>query len=205
MAYNGLIQKLYVAYYGRPADSGGYAYWTDRLAKSDLAGTLDAFSQSPEFEDRFGDLDNEALVDGLYRQLFNRSPEAEGLDFYTEALASGRSSLAEISLQIANGAQNTDATILENKLTAAARFTETIWGPDASSLDASADEAAAFLDTVNASAPPASSEIPDILADLSTEILTLEQALALDVLLEVLAHRLGHTCTRDRRRKSLAR
>ena len=178
MAYTGLIQKLYVAYYGRPADSEGYAYWTDRLAERDLAGILDAFSQSPEFEDRFGDLDNEALVDGLYRQLFNRSPEAEGLNFYTEALASGRSSLAEISLQIANGAQNTDATILENKLTAAARFTETIWGTGPSSLDASADEAAAFLDTVDASAPPASSEIPDILIDLSTEILTLEQALA---------------------------
>jgi V8-like Glu-specific endopeptidase len=184
MAYNDLIQKLYVAYYGRPADVGGHAYWTAALAEGELDSVLDAFSQSPEFDDRFGGLNDTALVDGLYRQLFNRSPEAEGLDFYTAALASGRSSLAEISLQIANGAQDTDATVLGNKLTAAARFTETIWGPDTPSLDASADEAAAFLDTIDASPPPTSNEIPIILAEVSTETLTLEQALAKETLPE---------------------
>ena len=182
MAYDGLIQELYVAYYGRPADPGGYAYWSDRLGDAALAEILDAFSQSPEFEDRFGNLGNEALVEGLYQQLFNRSPESEGLSFYTDALASGRWSLAEISLQIANGAQNADATILDHKLTAASRFTETIWGPDSSSIDATANEAAAFLETIDASAPPAASEIPDILVEISTETLTLQQALAAETL-----------------------
>jgi len=27
------IQKLYIAYFNRPADPGGLAYWTDQLAK----------------------------------------------------------------------------------------------------------------------------------------------------------------------------
>ncbi|KAF0280917.1 DUF4214 domain-containing protein [Spiribacter aquaticus] len=182
MAYDGLIQTIYVANYGRPADPDGYAYWSDRLGDGSLTGILEDFSQSAEFENRFGDLDNQALVEGLYQQLFNRSADTEGLAFYTEALADGRWSLAEISLRIANGAQNTDATILENKLTAASRFTETVWGPDSSSVDATAEEAAAFIDIIGESPPPAASAIPGILADITTETLTLQQALAAETL-----------------------
>ena len=122
-----LAQQMYIAYYGRPADPAGQEFWAEQFdASDDLTQALSAFGTSQEFTDNFGTLDNEALINNLFTQLFNRVADAEGLAFYTDRLDSGEATLASIAKQIADGAQNDDATILANKTTVANTYTAAV-------------------------------------------------------------------------------
>jgi hypothetical protein len=42
------IQKMYLGFYGRPADLGGMIYWRDRLIKEGFGAIVEAFMTSPE-------------------------------------------------------------------------------------------------------------------------------------------------------------
>ena len=124
------VQKMYVAYYGRPGDDGGVKFWAEQLSQNngDLSAIIDSFANSEEFQERFGDLDNEQLVDNIYQQLFGRGADPEGLKFYVDHLVAGTKTLGTIALDIANGAQpdNDDGLIIANKLTVAEAFTEAV-------------------------------------------------------------------------------
>ncbi|MCQ4254424.1 DUF4214 domain-containing protein [Stutzerimonas stutzeri] len=63
-----LIQSLYVAYYGRPADPAGLEFWANTLELNtgDIQVILPDFGNSPEFVKRFGNMDNTSLIDNLY-------------------------------------------------------------------------------------------------------------------------------------------
>ena len=82
----------YLAYYGRPADAGGLAYWVASLAGQggNMDATFAAFGRSQEFQQRFGHLAGEQLIANLYQQMYWRDPEPGGAAFYAEKLASGQ-------------------------------------------------------------------------------------------------------------------
>ncbi len=118
-----IMQEMYVAYYGRPAEPAGLQYWADRLsADSNLDDILAAFGTSAEYNDNYGQLTNAELIKGLYQQMFNRDPDPSGLEFYTNRLESGEASLASIAKQIADGALNSDAETLDNKVALASKY-----------------------------------------------------------------------------------
>lgn len=122
------VQSMYIAYYGRPADPVGLAWWADRLDQcgGDLAAILDAFGNSAEYRDRFDGLDNAEIIDRFYQQVFNRNADAEGLAYYLGELTAGRMTLASIAKNIWDGAINDDAGVVRDKLDAAAYFTARI-------------------------------------------------------------------------------
>jgi len=71
-AVESMVQDLYIAYYGRPADVEGLAYWSGELNKGiNLDTMLPLFGNSPEYQERFGTMDVDDLIRNLYRQLFN--------------------------------------------------------------------------------------------------------------------------------------
>lgn len=139
-----LIQQLYIAYYGRPADPDGIDYWTERLAENgnDTGEMLDAFANSDEFADRFGSLNEQDLVNNLYEQILGRPAEDAGLAFYTGMLARGDSSLIDLALDIANGAQGDDVMVIEKRVEVAQAFTQGVSERD---LEYGSIEAAAQL------------------------------------------------------------
>ena len=152
MATADRVQEVYIAYYGRPADPDGLAFWVDQLeaAGGDLATIIDAFGNSDEFNERFGDDDAAALINNIYQNLFNRDSEAEGLEFYLGLLDDGVS-LASIALRILDGADGDDVATLANKLAAANAFTAEV---DASGTvyegSDAADAANAWLAAIDA-------------------------------------------------------
>nr|WP_298523231.1 DUF4214 domain-containing protein [uncultured Halomonas sp.] len=121
-----LTQQLYVAYYGRPADKEGLNYWADRIEAEGVGNVVSAFGNSSEFQEQYGDLENDALVENLYQQLFSRSADASGLEYYTGVLTRGEKSLAEIALTISNAAVGSDKTVLNTKIDAADYYTENV-------------------------------------------------------------------------------
>ncbi len=159
------IQQMYIAYYGRPADPDGLEYWADRLdeAGGSLEAIVNSFGTSAEFTERYGDLGFADLVNNLYQQAFDRSPEQDGLDFYVDRLNKNEASLADIAVQILDGAQNDHLAIISNKLSVAAAFTAKV---EEENLDYSGNEAAeaakAILGGVTADPASVTSVINDI-------------------------------------------
>ena len=122
-----LAQEMYVAYYGRPADPEGLAFWCIQFDLTDnLDNALDAFGNSPEFQAGFAGLTDTQLINNLYVQMFNHNADPEGLAFYLARLESGEATLATIAKQIADGAQALDRVILDNKIEVANFFTEDV-------------------------------------------------------------------------------
>ncbi len=135
------VQTMYVAYYGRPGDPDGVAFWSQQVSNAggDLGEIIDAFGTSEEYEDRFGNLGNEQLLNNLYQQLFSRDADEAGLEFYLGELAAGRMTLPTIALNIANGVQegNDDFSIVSNRLAMAVQFTSSV---SSQGLDYSGEE-----------------------------------------------------------------
>lgn len=82
------VEDLYRAFFLREPDEAGLDYWT-RWVSGAEGGILQAaehFARSPEFVDRYGDLDNEGYVLQLYRNILGREPDPEGLEYWVWAL-----------------------------------------------------------------------------------------------------------------------
>ncbi|CAK0781063.1 exported hypothetical protein [Gammaproteobacteria bacterium] len=135
-SFDGKISKIYLGYYGRCGDPGGFAYWCGRFAQAggDLSGIITAFGSSEEYTSRFSGQSDSWLIDNLYANMFNRSVEPEGLDFYLSLLSQRREdwtqshggdstgateyALSRIALDILNGASGSDLITLNNKVAA---------------------------------------------------------------------------------------
>jgi len=122
------VQKIYVAYYGRPADPAGLQYWAGQLAANggNLTSIINAFGNSSESTALYAGASDSAKVTAIYQQLFNRAPDSAGLAFYTGELTAGRMTAASIALNVANGASGTDLTSLNNKVTVGTAFTDAL-------------------------------------------------------------------------------
>lgn len=125
-SYRDQVQLMYVAYYGRPGDNGGLDFWAGQLESNggDLRNIINAFGDSAEFLDRYGDLGSEDLVNNVFQQLFNRDADPAGLAFYTGKLDAGELTLGSIALDVANGAsaENSDGKSRDNKVAVANSF-----------------------------------------------------------------------------------
>jgi hypothetical protein len=140
--YQDVIQRIFVGYFGRPADPAGLAYWAEQFnaAKlpSDLPSLVRAYATNPEaraFVDAFGtsqeslDLyggDNDAFVTSIYRNIFGRDPDVVGKAYWVDAINKGVMSRAIAALTIMNGAQGTDVAVISKKVNAAQSFTASL-------------------------------------------------------------------------------
>jgi len=118
------IIDAYIAYYGRPPDPLGLAGWAGQLERGDLHqnAVLSIFGDSDEFQNEYGRMDAWQRVNNLYVQIFGRTGDEAGVDFYTVMYESGGRSLATIAIDILQGAKNDDYTVLENRRKVARHF-----------------------------------------------------------------------------------
>ncbi|ARU57222.1 GSDH family dehydrogenase [Oleiphilus messinensis] len=148
-SYEQLVQLIYIAFYGRPADPAGLSFWASELANNqgDLTAIIEFFGSSVEFTERFGQFDSTALINNLFSQIFSREADSGGLAFYDELFTSGQLSLQQISLDILNGAQGNDAQIIANKLSVAVYFTNAV---ETGSLSYDSENISVIVDIMNA-------------------------------------------------------
>lgn len=93
------VARLYYTTLGRAPDAGGLASWTAALGHTlTLGQEADAFMASPEFQQKYGALDNMHFVDALYQNTLGRAPDAGGEAAWTQALATGNLSRAQVVL-----------------------------------------------------------------------------------------------------------
>ena len=126
--YTDAIQKLYVAYFNRPADYEGLAFWEKVLTANggDISIVSRAHAASPEYQQQVAGKTNFQIVNQIYNNLFNRDADVEGLQFWADRLTEGTFTVDQIVKVIADNASDTDAkdaTTYKNKVAAATAFT----------------------------------------------------------------------------------
>ena len=170
--YTAQIESIYLAYYGRPADVTGLAYWNTALntAKGDLASIINSFGTSAEATSLYSSSSNIAKINAIYVALFNRSADAEGLIYYAGLLDNGTKSQASIALDILNGATGDDLTLITKKLVVSADFTAAMQN-DATAMIAYAGTTAATTARSMLSAVTATSDDSGVV---STTLTTIE-------------------------------
>ncbi len=154
--YIDLVQKTYIAYYGRPGDYSGLMFWADQLEKKngDLSAIIQQFGNSVESQNLYAGTGYREQVQKIYQQMFGRDPDASGWEFYVGKLEKGEYTLQTIALNVLNGASGSDATIIANKLAIANQFTTSLHeqGRDYSYMgDADAKSVREMLSQVTAS------------------------------------------------------
>lgn len=123
-----VVNSVYLAYYGRPADPSGLAFWSMQLERvgGDFGLLVDAFANSAEATFRFqGDTTAERIAT-IYLQVFDRTPDAAGLAFWVGAVEQGHATLASVTMSMLHGAQGSDIAISMLRQQAAADFTSLV-------------------------------------------------------------------------------
>lgn len=144
-AYTDIVQRIYVAYFGRPADTSGLPFFNQHLSTANApTGVIDlvnayhanpaireivnTFGNSPESNQLYSG-GNEAFVTAIYRNLFNREPDAGGLAFWVNNINNGNMTRASAAITIMAGAAGSDIAIVTNKTLAATTFTNSLDTP----------------------------------------------------------------------------
>lgn len=178
--YHEVVQQLYVAYFGRPADTGGLANFSAQMealgapvgiqdldfAYNNNAGVralIDSFGNSEESAALYSG-DNDVFITAIYANVLNRTPDAEGKAFWLNALNSGSLTRARASFSIMAGALVNgspqgllDAQLVRNRIAVARAFTSALDSQaetDAYNGYAAAATARAMLAGVTAASDP---------------------------------------------------
>ena len=191
------VQKLYIAYFGRPADPSGINYWLSNLNNflylKEISSEL---SIQEEYKKQI--LNNNSIefkINKLYLNLFNRKVDFEGLNYWIEMI-NHKYNISDIVCDLISSKQkpylinleqeSRDMHILENKVLVAEMFTKQIsksitlinlYKPDSISPWSSGDvllRVTDFLATVNHEKVSLEqiNEVIHSISNLSIEILT---------------------------------
>jgi Ca2+-binding RTX toxin-like protein len=139
------ITAIYVGYFDRAPDPAGLNYWIGRYdefkdgaADGDAGLTLQqiatSFSTQIESTSIYPFFDTpsvasaQAFITQVYLNLFNRSPDTAGLDYWTNELTSGAQPVGQIIMSIISGATNSaagnDVDTINNKIEAGCYWVE---------------------------------------------------------------------------------
>ncbi|TCB50290.1 filamentous hemagglutinin N-terminal domain-containing protein [Acinetobacter terrestris] len=101
-----VIQQLYIAYFGRPADEAGLAYWTTQLSSGAISQSdiINAFTNAAQNSGNSSGAasstnsgssalgtNQSEIIDQIYQSLFARSPDEAGLAYWVTQLSSNGS------------------------------------------------------------------------------------------------------------------
>lgn len=144
--YNPVVQRVYVAYFGRPADPAGQAFFANNynnagapldirgvsdayFTNAAVRGLVDAFGTSQESMDLYPGA-NAEFVNAIYRNLFNREAEPDGLAFWVRAIDIGAMTRGSAAIAIMAGALGADDELITKKLRVASDFTLALNTPE---------------------------------------------------------------------------
>lgn len=93
------VFRLYQAYFNRYPDTAGLVYHTNAYAadlpvlghQQALIRISTNFSNSFEFKDKYGEVDNRGFIELIYANVLRRNPDKAGLDYWTGVLDAGTS------------------------------------------------------------------------------------------------------------------
>ncbi|UYF98771.1 DUF4214 domain-containing protein [Halomonas sp. GD1P12] len=83
------LLRLYDAAFDRDADGQGLGYWLDISEEFELIDIAHGFLASEEFQQQNGSLQNDAFIDLMYANVFEREADAAGKQYWLDEMAGG--------------------------------------------------------------------------------------------------------------------
>lgn len=85
------IYRLYTAVFLREPDQAGFDGWVDNYSAQGwhLLRIAQFFTESPEFQERYGSLSDAEFIDLIYQNVLNRLPDAAGREFWIGEMSKG--------------------------------------------------------------------------------------------------------------------
>jgi len=153
------VAKLYVATFNRAPDITGLNYWAYDSGLS-IYNIAKSFFEQSETQTLYPTgTPNTEFITSVYQNLFNRTPDEEGLNYWDDELSNDRISKENFIQAVINGAKNTDVSrdidILNNKTTVGLNYA------DEGLSDV--DEAKSVMSNITAS----NTSVDDALADIA--------------------------------------
>ncbi len=167
------VQEAYLAYFGRPADAGGLAYWQ---TQSDVSTMDVGFAASTEYANLYANMNSTQRVTQVYQDVLGRAPDTAGLNYWSGQLDAGSQTISSLVATILNAvltepAGGTDINTIDNRLTYAASFT--------TAVSASAADIASYSGTAASNAARVDmSSVVDTTTSLTEALNTLATSIA---------------------------
>jgi hypothetical protein len=122
------IQKLYVEYFGRPADPSGLNFWVRAMNQDPnvITQIQTDFAQSAEYQANYGGMSNHDAVEAVYHNMFGRVGDADGVKFWTDALDNHWVTIEHVvseMVKAAQTAQNNDSIVFNGRLAVSVEYT----------------------------------------------------------------------------------
>ena len=93
------VARLYFAYFVRPPDKGGLDYWVNRYKGGmKLSAISSNFAASSEFTNKYGNLTNRQFVEKIYNNLFERTGDPSGVNYWTGKLDRRESTRGQVMI-----------------------------------------------------------------------------------------------------------
>lgn len=174
--YYDVVQKLYISYFGRPADPNGLTNFSAQLlalgapndapdlaaaykTNANIKALIDTFGTSAESMALYGSGDTTSFVTAIFQNVLGRQPASSGLQFWVDGINGGGVTQGDAALAIMAGAltNNTaqgliDATLIGNRVAVAGNFSAALVSPgqvNAYSGSSAAASARTMLATVD--------------------------------------------------------
>lgn len=98
------LDRLYEAYFLRPADTDGFNYWMGQYRTgASLSDIAEQFARSQEFVNRYGHLTFGDFLDQLYADVLLRDPDEVGKAYWLDLLERGSLNRGEIVVYFTEG------------------------------------------------------------------------------------------------------
>lgn len=117
------LTKLYIATFNRAPDKAGLEYWLESgLALEEIA---QSFFDQDETKEKYPDgFSNADFIISIYVNLFSRSADSEGFEYWHKELELGKIEQSMFILAVINGARDDDKKLLDNKTKVGLAFVE---------------------------------------------------------------------------------
>ena len=120
-----MVDRLYLIFFGRTPDAGGYDYWIhERSHGESLEDIAEWFAESSEFQRRYGGGTFEDFLNRLYTNVLERDPDVTGNRYWLNQLEQGEVTRGTIVVYFSEGDEavglsrlRTERTVLERILT----------------------------------------------------------------------------------------
>ena len=105
------VSRLFLAYFMRIPDTSGLQFWINEKLNGKTINTIsDSFAASTEFINTYGSLDNTAFVNLVYSNLFNRSADTGGFNYWKGQLDNSIDTRGNVMASFSESSENISLT-----------------------------------------------------------------------------------------------
>jgi hypothetical protein len=101
------LVRLYLAYFNRPPDPSGFAYWQRQLdAGKGLINAAKKFAESSEFKTKYGTLSNADFIELVYQNVLGRASDSTGKQFWLTRLDNKTKNRGDVMINFSESSEN---------------------------------------------------------------------------------------------------